>query len=427
MNHREGKCMKDWLKTFGFSFFSDKNAAEAPRYGFISVFLSIVLSFAFFMFGFMAADVVPFSTHYDNAGQYKEFIHGAFSDNELRVEIKDGFAKCDTIVNTHTNKKDKEKYAKNGYNLIIDTRKSDTLIEFSQVAFKGDKEISYEEYLNLSDQKKEGYSLKTRYTDKVLELTSEKIKSYESYLEEISKEGTEKYNQEAATAYKELKEKDLAQEDYVEEVYYLYVKYYFSKIELVLMSAKAPVLCDYYYLNFILGNNKNYFYLFDDMCIGSFETDKGIPSVFVGYCRNCTEGVLDVKSADKFVKDVYYNSVKYSMSSYLTSAMQMAPGYILIPVLVGFALFITSKLTKKRFGQNYSDCYKIANSFVWISALITGLATFVLAFFVFARKLYLFMPLIFALILILRTTVFYLTRSAKESEEQTDETEEGIY
>ena len=115
------------------------------------------------------------------------------------------------------------------------------------------------------------------------------------------------------------------------------------------------------------------------------------------------------------------------MSSYFTSAMQMAPGYILIPVLIGFILFLISKAAKNKFGEKFSDCYKIVNSFVWISALITGLATFILAFFVFARKLYLFMPLIFALILILRTTVFYFTRSAKESAEQADETEEEIY
>jgi len=108
--------MAEWLKIYFLSFFNDRLAAKSANYGFISVFLNIVLSFVFFMFGFMAADVVPFSTHYDNAGQYKEFVHNAFSDNGLRVEIKDGLAECDTVVNTHTNESDREKYAKNGYN-----------------------------------------------------------------------------------------------------------------------------------------------------------------------------------------------------------------------------------------------------------------------------------------------------------------------
>ncbi len=420
--------MAEWLKIYFLSFFNDRLAAKSAKYGFVSVFLTIVLSFVFFMFGFMAADVVPFSTHYDNAGQYKEFVHNAFSDSELRVEIKDGLAKCDTIVNTHANESDKEKYALNGYNLIIDTRKSDTLIEFSQVAVKGDAEISYEEYFNLTDKEKEGYNIETRYTDKVLEITGDKVVTYESYLEGISEEGTN-YNSEAATAYKELKEKNLTGDGYGKEIYYLYVKYYFSNVQSVLMSAKAPVLSDYYYLNFILGDHANYLYLLDDICTGSFRTDTDIPAAFAGYYKGCASGVLDETSADAFVKDVYYNSVSYSMSSYFTSAIQMAPGYILIPILVGFILFIICKAAKRQFGQKFVDCYKTVNSFALVSALLTGLTTFILAFFVFARKLYLFMPLIFALILILRCTVFYITRSTKERAEQEDQPEEdsGIY
>ena len=414
--------MAEWLKIYFLSFFNDRLAAKSAKYGFVSVFLTIVLSFVFFMFGFMAADVVPFSTHYDNAGQYKEFVRNAFSDSELRVEIKDGLAKCDTIVNTHTNEKVKEKYAKNGYNLIVDTRKSDTMIEFSQVAVKGDAEISYEDYLNLTDKEKEGYGIETRYTDKVLEITDDKVVTYESYLEGISEEGAD-YNSEAAAAYKELKEKNLTGDEYGKEIYYLYVKYYFSNVQSVLMSAKAPVLSDYYYLNFILGDHANYLYLLDDICTGSFRTDTDIPAAFAGYYKGCASGVLDETSADAFVKDVYYNSVSYSTSSYFTSAIQMAPGYILIPILVGLILFLICKAAKKQFGQKFVDCYKTVNSFALVSALLTGLTTFILAFFVFARKLYLFMPLIFALILILRCAVFYFTSSAKEKAELEEQQE----
>lgn len=417
--------MAEWFKIYFLSFFNDRLAAKSAKYGFMSVFLTIVLSFVFFMFGFMAADVVPFSTHYDNAGQYREFVGNAFSGDGLRVEIKDGLAECDTIVNTHTNESDRDKYAKNGYDFIVDTRKSDTLIEFTQVAVSGDAEITYEEYLNLSDKEREGYALKTRYTDTVLVITDEKVERYESYLEEISKEGTDQYNAEAATAYRELKDKNLAAEDYGKEVYYLYVKYYYTNIEFVLMSAKAPVLCDYYYLNFILGDYANYLYLLDDICVGSFSTDAGIPAAFAGYYKGCAEGVLDETSADAFIKDVFYNAVGYSMSSYFTSAMQMAPGYILIPVLVGFILFLICKAAKKQFGQKFVDCYKAVNSFVWVSALLTGLLTFILAFFVFSRQLYLYMPLIFAFILILRTAVFYFTNSAKENAAQEEQDEDS--
>lgn len=417
--------MIEWVKIYFLSFFSDRLAEKSAKYGFASVFLSIVLSFVFFMFGFMAADVVPFSTHYDNAGQYQEFVHNAFSDPELRVEIKGGLAECATIVNTHTNESNQEKYAKNGYDFIVDTRKSDTLIEFTQVAVKGDGEIAYEEYLGLSEKDREGYTVETRYTDTVLEITDEKVEKYEGFLEEISKEGTDRYNAQAATAYRELKEKNLTGEEYGREAYYLYVKYYFSNIEFVLMSAQAPVLCDYYYLNYILGDYANYLYLFDDICVGSFLTDADIPAAFAGYYEGCAEGVLDETSADEFVKDVFYNSVSYSMSSYFASTMQMAPGYILAPVLVGLILFLICKAAKKQFGQKFVDCYKTVNSFAWVSALLTGLTTFLLAFFVFSRLLYLYMPLIFTLILVLRTAVFFIANSVRENVAQEEQEEES--
>ena len=255
----------------------------------------------------------------------------------------------------------------------------------------------------------------------MLEITSEKVQKYESYLEEISNQEADKYHAGAATAYQTLKEKNLTEEEYGKEVYYLYVKYYYKKIESVLMSAQAPVLCDYYYLNFILGDRANYLYLLDDICVGSFRTDTGIPATFAGYYKGCASGVLNETSADAFVKDVFYNSRNYFKSTYFASAMQMAPSYILTPILVGFLLFFLCKVTKRQFGQKFVDCYKIMNSFAWTSALFTGVLVFLLAFFVFSRELYLFMPLIFALILIFRSVVFYFTRSAKEKAEKEEQ------
>lgn len=406
--------MKEWLKVFGLGFFDDRLAAKSGTHGFFSVFLAIVLSFLFFMFGFMAADVVPFSSHYDKAGQYRDFLRNAVSASDLTVEIGGGAAKSDSIVNTYTNESDKEKYGINGYDLIIDTRASDMLIDFEQVAVDGDAEIDYRSYLALSERERSAYKIETRYTDRALELTDEKVADFTAYLDEISKEGGAEYNSSAAEAYGDIQKSDLSADDYNREIYYLYVRYYYTDLQSSLMSAKAPVLCDYYYLNFILNGNENYFYMFDDICAGYFVTDKNVPAMFSGYYRDCEEGVLDGDSIDRLVKDVYYSSVGYFMSSYFTGAMQMAPAYVLIPVLAGLLLFVVCKFTKKRFGEKFIECYKTVNTFTWFSALLTGLLTFILGFFVFSRKLYLFMPLIFAAILIFRTLVFYITRSVEE-------------
>ena len=70
--------MKNRIKFFGLSFFSDKIASEAAKRSFATVFIGLLLSFVFFLFGYYGADVAPFATHYNNAGSYKEFIQAAF-------------------------------------------------------------------------------------------------------------------------------------------------------------------------------------------------------------------------------------------------------------------------------------------------------------------------------------------------------------
>lgn len=351
--------MAEWLKAFGLGFFSDRLAARSSKFGFVSVVIAIVLSFVFFMFGFMAADTVPFSAHYDGASDFKGFLHGALASG-LDVEIKGGTASCDRVVNTYTVDADKKMYAAGGYELIIDTRPSDTLIEFTQVGVDGDTEIDYETYLGLSAKDKKRCGIETRYTANELVLTEAATDGFEKYLESITAEGADGYNAEAAAAYEKLRQSGLAASEYGRQVYYLYVKYYYTNIESSLMSAKAPVLCDYYYLNYILKNNGNYICLLDDICAGAFKTDGGIPAMFAGYYKGCADGKLTEKNVDGFVKDVYYSSVEYSMSSYFTGAMQMAPAYILIPLVVAAALFFAAKATKKRFASKFLTCRQLS-------------------------------------------------------------------
>lgn len=197
--------MIEWLKVFGLGFFNGRLAARSGKLGFVSVVLSIALSFAFFMFGFMAADTVPFSSHYDNADGFGDFLHAAFS-SDVKVEICNGFAKSDSVINTYTDQADRERYALNGYHLIVDTRKSDTLIEFTQVAVDGDTELDYPSYLALSDRERQRYTLETRYTADELVLTAERVERCESYLDGLSAEGEKK---DVAEAYAALKASEI--------------------------------------------------------------------------------------------------------------------------------------------------------------------------------------------------------------------------
>ncbi|HBN12919.1 MAG TPA: hypothetical protein DD415_04820 [Clostridiales bacterium] len=91
---------KEWLKFFGLSFFSDKQASSATNFGFIVIVLNIVLAFVFFWGGYYATDVVPFSAHYNAASAYREFIDNAFQTNSIELRIENSTAVCNKKINS---------------------------------------------------------------------------------------------------------------------------------------------------------------------------------------------------------------------------------------------------------------------------------------------------------------------------------------
>ena len=80
---------------------------------------------------------------------------------------------------------------------------------------------------------------KTIVVSRTDELSEEKLKSYKQFLNSDE------------TLKKELDALDGAADDYGRQVYCLYVKNYYTKATSVYSGAKAPVLRDYYYANYI--------------------------------------------------------------------------------------------------------------------------------------------------------------------------------
>lgn len=397
--------MKKWMKFFGLSFFSNKEAEKAPKFGFGYVLLAVLLSMVFFLFGYYASDVLPFGTHYDHASKYKQFVHKAFEDN-VQIKIENQMAVADKHINTYTGDADKELYMVNNYNLIVDTRPSDTLIHFDQVAVKGDKEISYEEYKKLNDEAKKEYKLKIKYSDEEMIVTSDMGQSYATYLEKISTETDEDYNAEAKKEYSELKSKqnEYSEEEYNKELYYLHVKYYYSSVKSLFQGAKAPVLRDYYYNDYITAGKAYYFYVFDNLCAGSFETDSGTPIVFGGYYNKCSNG--EVANIDSFIKQVYYDTAGYTFASYLISTIALFSTLAIAPLLVALIMWGIRKLVKEGWEKSFVGCYKIVASFIWFSAFLISLALFIGGWFASARALYKLIPITFTAVLVIRTAIF---------------------
>ncbi len=405
----------NWIKFFGTSFFSHKNASKAPIFGFTCAFVSIALSFVFIMFGYYGASVAPFSTHYDNASGYRTFVSTAFDGTELTIEK--GIGKCGKQVNTYTNDADKAAYRINGYDLIIDTRPSDTLVAFECVATKGNEKLSYEEYLELNSAKRSDYKLTVECSSsEALEITEEDAEKYEAYFVGVSDEAAENYDKDIAESYAELSRKEnIAPDEYRKELYFLYVDSYYPNVKSVFEGAKAPVLRDYYYANYINKNTAYYLFVFDNMIAGSFETDNGVPEVFGGYFDNCADGaVTDIHS---FIKQTYYDTASFTFVSYFVSAMMQLPMIVFIPLILAFIMWIAGKLVKRGTEQRFGGCYKIVASFVWVSALISSLAVFIGGFLTAARTMYNFFPLIFGGIVLVRAIVHCAITAVKTNAE----------
>ena len=418
----------EWLKFYFLGFFSEKQARKSNWTGALTIIFSAVLAFLLFFIGFYAADIVPFSTHYNNATQYCRFVENAFDNGKAPVKINAEKAVYPVKINTYTSDADKEKYCLDGYNLIVDTRPSDTLIRFTQYAIKEEEEIGYETYLALNEEDKKQYSLRIRYFDEELVLTAEDTERHIGFLERASVEGGENFNKSAAEDYKKLNgdKQTMNDEEYAEQLYYLFIKYYYVGAGSLLQGAKAPVLCDYYYVNYLIGGKSDYLYIFDTLCTGSFTSDRGVPVVFGGYYDGQPDGeVTDIKG---FIKQIFYASAGAAVASYFYTVILQIPFILIIPIVLALFLWLIGKATKAKNKQGFTNYYKTVNCFVLFSAIFTAVLTFVCGFFFSARSVAKFMPLIFGIILVVRTFVSFSMQLAasKRSADSEDNGADGL-
>ena len=423
--------MKQWLKFFGLSFFSDKIAQNACKRGYGNALLSLALAFVLFMLGFVLSSIVPFASHINNSEEFNALLSNAFDNNGVVLTVENGVLAAGKgaqspaaikIANTYLSETDAEKYCAGDYNLIIDARPLDTLIEFSQYAENGSGgKISYAEYRNLSTSAKSEYTVKTEYTDVPLNITEELRSSFVSYLEN---------DQSAATDYAELQNNasQYTSEEYGEQLYYLYVKYYYSDVNSVIYGAKAPVLHDYYYNNYLAdyGNDK-FCYFFADVCYGSFYTKGGVFVNYGGYYREVNDGeIIGKDAALKLIKDVFYSSTDYVWASFLMNSLFLFAMLLILPLLAALLLFALGKAGNIRQDVGgFGDCYKTVCAFVWFSAFVTALLTFVLGFLLSTSAYYLYMYAVFALLLLARSAVYVFNVKRISQNETVDEDTEN--
>ena len=397
--------MKGWLKFFGLSFFSDKISKQAVKRGYTNFMLGLFLALIFLFCGVLAADLLPFHTHYKNSSEFSSFARNAIAGGGLNLELNDGKISANRIVDTFQSGEDAAVYRLNGYELVVDVRPSDAYDDFEPYFISNDgkeQEITWDEYGALSDAAKRNFDFKIRYTSKELILTDELTAEHEAYLKSINSE-----------AFSKLQEKqgELTRGEYKKQAYRLYVKAYYPDISAYESTGDAPLLRNYYYHNYVNGKAEKYLFIFDDTCVGSFKTDAGLKVSFYGFYKNFPDGKTfeTASDADAFIVNAFKATSSFSVYVYFMNTVKLLPFIVLMPVALALLTFCVLRIMKSNFGVNFGGSLKIVGSYMFVGSLISAFITFICGYFAPRNSLMIAALLTFFLILFVRTAVFLIT------------------
>ncbi len=440
--------MKKWFRFFFLSFFSHKAAKEGAKRGYTNVFLGFMLALSFLWISFFAGDMLPFAVHFNNSPDFVETVRGVFAnaDTDKRIDlvIDNGDLKLKgqgadyaggLLINTLENDEDRQAYSVNGYNVVVDLRAADTPCEVYAYCLSNDgknTEISYQDYLTLSEVARLNFDFKLKYTSKELVLDSESVKGYIEYLDGLGEEKKEL----TETLASELAEGKISEAEYNRAIYEAYFESYYPAIDAYESSSKIPLLRNYYYHNYISQGLTKYILIFDDYMSGSFETKGGREVSFYGFYSSLENGELisdkDTQQvandkADGFIKSAFKSNWILSAYAYLLNTISLAPFIALMIMVAALLPYSILRLCGVESISSLGAMIKIVGSFVWFSGVISAVITVTAMFFV-NRSLISLLPLVlFFVALVIRAVIFALNESRlnkmQPEQQQAEQTE----
>lgn len=423
--------MLNWLKfTFG-SFTSNKLAKEAISRKVWNVVFALLLTLIILTALFSTGINYSVGTHYSSASKFKDFAYSAFkvtteennsSVNLQIVNSENGDYNIKAfygtnpdnmvIINTFDNESDKALYSKNDYNLIIDTRPSETTyVDFKitvydknqkAMDFDNDGEITNNDYLlflNYENQSDYSCVIET-FTDVIINpkdnyegyydyIENTYIKELEEKYEKDNKKDTLKELENEKAAWNKIKELDNESDEYFNEVYnhYAQVRY---------RLAMAPTLL-YHYQSMLSETDKDgeyvknkFLVLTDSWAMVSFTNDKGVTMVYDGYYSSMSKDFTLYRSESDKVSiannvDLLVLSIYSSVNSLrsLVLGMQLFryfPTIIIVLAVIALFLFCLGRIKRNLFEITYGGSFKVASSFLIGSATISGILTLIFAF-----------------------------------------------
>ena len=419
--------MKKWFKFFSLSFFSHKTAKEGVRRGYANVFLGFILVLIFLWSGFICGDMLPFGAHYNNSPDFKDAVHTVFAnadtDKRIYIEVEDGVLKAkkqgseyvqDLLVNTLEADTDKQSYSTNGYDIVVDMRPASTLAEIEAYCLSNDgnnTEISYQDYLTLSEVARLNFDFKLRYTGNALELSDETVASYRTYVDGLSDENKGKTEKLA----NDLAQNTITKAEYNRSIYELYFTEYYPEITEYESTSKVPLLRNYYYHQYISRGINKYLFVFDDYVVGSFETRSGMVIPFYGFYSNLEDGALLTEAtsqaeanvlSNSFIKDSFKANWLIDGYSYFINVITLAPFIALMLMVATLLAYSVLKLIGVESITSLGAMLKIVGSYAWFSGVISYVLTVIISFFVSRSMINALPPVLFFAALVIRSIVF---------------------
>lgn len=430
--------MKNWLKFFFFSFFSNKRSKEGVKRGYTNLFLSLILALIYLCIGVIGADVLPFGSQYNNATSFKRMVRMAFCEPDsiygIDILFEDGKIKATRggefdnalIINTFTDQEQAKNYSNDGYKLVVDTRPADSLAEVEAYCVSTDSEktvISYADYLTLNEVARKNFEFKLNYTGEELKLNDTLVEEFKAYLDGASAEVKSSISELSS----KLEREEITKTQYDRGVYELYFSEYYPSISQYETASKVPLLRNYYFHELIGKGEDKFLMVFDDCMVGSFETDGKLDVFFYGFYSSFSNGKLiegyfppegQVRAVDDFIKNSFIETVDLSTYIYIMNTIRLVPIIALMVIVV--AMLMHSILSLKGVGtsKTFGSSLKIVGIYLWWTGLISAILTVIISFMVERSVITVVAIVVFFITLLVRTAIFTIAEIRKKIQEE---------
>lgn len=415
--------MKNRLKRFFLSMFSDKYVAESTEYGIGNLLITSMLAAVLLFVGAFVGRYYLFGADYKSAAQFREFAYRACIDGDVALRADGTGAAVVTVggervtVNTYANAADKEKYGANGYGLIVDPAPSSAYDDFTAycVSNSDGSEITYEAYRELSDADKKQYKFAVRYGGKPKTIDQAQADEYLEFLK-----ATDKAKDELAKI--EESKGSAAVDDYRNALWALYVEHYYPDIKSA-TGEQVPTLGGYYYA--FVADSEKYLCIFGDMTTVAFVTNVG-KRVTIGFYydgNTVMESSATLSRAakqsqvDGFIKNGYFVGMTARIFSDFADWILTVLLAELVIVLNIVICWIVCRRLNIELCRTFSDSAKAVGSYSHVAAFMSATVALFSGFFLVGMSVSLVGALVYFAVMTARTAVLVVRRYKKELRE----------